>query len=93
MVAIVVILAEANEQQQQTWAFGNTQLTVNAVIAAIGTVSRSTILVAVAGALNQSAWNWFSSKTEVSETHGHPLKDLDTFSEAAANSLNCVKLL
>ena len=93
MVAVIVVLAEANQHPQQNWVIGNTQLTINAIIAALGTMARSSLLVAVAGALNQSAWNWFSSKTGIVETQGHPLKDLETFSEAAANSWNCVKLL
>ena len=93
MLAIVVVLAEADKHQQQTWSIGNTQLTINAIIAALATVARSSLLVAVAGALNQSAWNWFSSETGVVETRGHPLKDLETFSEAAANSWNCIRLL
>lgn len=93
MVTLIVVLVEADQHQQQSWAVGNTQLTLNTIVAAIGTVIRSSLLLAVAGALNQSAWNWFSSRTGAVENEGRPLEDLETFSEAAANSLNCLKLL
>ena len=93
MVALIVVLANADHREQQLWSVGNTQLTLNTIVVAIGTVIRSSLLLTVAGALNQSAWNWFASKTNRTDTDGQPLKDLETFSEAAANSWNCVKLL
>lgn len=67
---------------------GGTQLTINTVVVAIGTVVRLSIMLFVAGALNQSVWNWFASRTQ-----GMPLGDLETFSEAAANAWNSLKLL
>lgn len=93
MVALVALLAEADQQQQQNWAVGNTQLTLNTVVVAIGTIIRSSLLLVVAGALNQSAWNWFASRTGGVEAEGQPLEDFETFSEAAANSWSCLKLL
>jgi hypothetical protein len=44
MGALIVVLAEADPQQQQTWAVGNTQLTLNTIVVAIGTVMRSSLL-------------------------------------------------
>lgn len=93
MVALVALLAKADQHQQQTWGVGNTQLTLNTIVAAIGTIIRSSLLLVVAGALNQSAWNWFASRTGGVEAEGRPLEDFETFSEAAANLLNSLKLL
>lgn len=91
--ALVGLLADADQRRQQTWAVGNTQLTFNTIVVAIGTIIRSSLLLVVAGALNQGAWNWFAFTTGGVDAKGRPLKDLETFSEAAANSWNCLKLL
>jgi len=84
---------QADGRQQQTWTIGNAQLTLNTIVVAISTVMRSSLLLVVGGALNQSAWNWFAARTSGAEPEGRPLEDLETFSEAAANSWNSVKLL
>lgn len=93
MVVLIALLAKADQRQQQNWTVGNTQLTFNTIIVAIGTIIRSSLLLVVAGALNQNAWNWFASRTKNVTTEGQPLKDLEIFSEAAANSWNSLKLL
>lgn len=93
MIALIGVLAGADKHKQKNWAVGGTELTLNTVVAAIGTIIRSSLLLAVAGALNQCAWNWFAAKSRDSEAEGYPLEDLETFSEAAANSWNSLKLL
>lgn len=92
--ALITVLAKANGRQQQFWNIGSTQLTLNTVVAILSTVIRAALLVTVAGALNQSPWNWFANGQ-----HGHqqrlrrPLKDLDIFGEAAMSSWASLKLL
>ena len=94
IIALIVVLKDADQQQQQPWMIGNTQLTLNTVISIISTIIRASLLVMVSGALNQSPWNWFAQRE-----HGHnnwsgqPLKDLDTFGGAANSSLASLKLL
>jgi Protein of unknown function (DUF3176) len=93
-VALIVPLARTDGSQQQSWEIGRTQLSLNALVAVISTVIRASLLLIVAGALNQSVWNWFA--TPLRRRHheeGRQLKDLETFGEAAANSWNSVKLL
>ena len=113
-IALIVILKNADQQQQRPWNIGNTQLTLNTVIAIISIIIRASLLVMVAGALNQSPWNWFARKQNgykqqpsrsllkpwtwfksnfEQEEPGRPLKDLDTFGEAANSSWASLKLL
>ncbi len=93
MGALLGVLAAADGQPQQSWAIGNTQLTINSIIAAIGTVVRLALLATVAGALNQTAWNWFASSVHGLQWEGRRLDDLETFGEAAASPWKCLKLL
>ncbi|MCJ1405627.1 hypothetical protein MMC11_008855 [Xylographa trunciseda] len=92
-VALVVLLAQADRRQPQAWAVGGMELTLNTLVAAIATVMRTSLLLVVASALNQSAWNWFAAKKSGGDASGQPLEDLEIFSEAAANSWNSVRLL
>jgi len=93
MAGLLAVLLYVDRHKQRVWNVGGTQLTVNTIIAAIGTIMRSSLLLVVAGALNQSAWNWFVCKRKDKEFEGQPLKDFEIFSEAAANSWNSMKLL
>lgn len=68
-VALVVVLAKSDGQQQQSWRIANTQLTLNTVVAIISTVIRASLLVTVAGALNQSPWNWFANRRHNNSSH------------------------
>ncbi|MCJ1323095.1 hypothetical protein MMC15_008447 [Xylographa vitiligo] len=92
-VVLIALLAQADRRQQQAWAVGSTQLTLNTLVAAVATVIRTSLLLVVAGALNQSAWNWFAEKKKGKDSSGQPLEDLEIFSEAAANSWNSIRLL
>ena len=91
-IALIVILRDADQQQQRPWFIGNTQLTLNTTIAIISTILRTTLLVMVSGALNQGTWNWFAR--EQNKVHpGRPLKDLNIFGGAANSTLASLKLL
>lgn len=93
-IALVVVLREADQQQQRPWMIGSTQLTLNTVVAIISTVIRASLLVMTAGALNQGLWNWFARKSSDREQRpGQPLKDLELFGEAASSSWASLKLL
>ena len=92
-LVLVVLLVQADRRQQQAWAAGGTQLTLNTLLAAVATVVRTSLLLVVTGALNQSAWNWFAGKKTSGDSSSQPLEDLEIFSEAAANSWNSVRLL
>lgn len=93
-IFLVVVLREADQQQQRPWMIGRTQLTLNTVVAIISTVIRASLLVMTAGALNQASWNWFAREPQNREQRpGRPLKDLELFGEAASSSWASLKLL
>ena len=92
-ISLLVVILQVDKQEQQFWAIGGTLLIINTIVVGIGIVLRTTLLLAVAGALNQNAWNWFASSIGKPESNGQPLKDLETFSDPSANSWNCIKLL
>lgn len=71
MVILVIVLAQADQHQQPSWAVAGTELTLNTVVAAIGTVIRTSLYIVVAGALNQSAWNWFAATNTTNEVQLH----------------------
>ena len=94
-IALIVVLKTADQQQQRPWLVGNTQLTLNTVIAIVSIIMRASLLVMVGGALNQSPWNEFAQRKQSNQKQqvGHPLKDLDLFGEAANGSWGSLKLL
>ena len=61
-IALIVVLKGADQQQQKPWQIGSTQITLNTVIVIPSTVLRTSLLVMVSGALDQSSWNWFAEK-------------------------------
>jgi hypothetical protein len=92
--ALMFVLVATDGQQQRLLQIGSLQVSLNTVVAAISTVLRTSLIVTVAGPLNQSAWNWFASPLSAhTTTHPRPLRDLDTFGNAAANSWSSMKLL
>ena len=92
-VALIAVLRQADGNAQQSWMIGNTELTLNTIVAGISTVIRAALLVAVAGALNQSLWNRFSSPRKGGSRPARPLKDLDIFGGAASDSWGSLRLL
>jgi Protein of unknown function (DUF3176) len=52
-VALDALLASADQHLQETWTVGSTQLTLNTLVAIIATIIRASLLLVVAGALNQ----------------------------------------
>jgi hypothetical protein len=93
-IVLVIVLATQNGKAQTTYKIGSTHVTLNTIVAAISTAMRTSLALAVAGPLNQSAWNWFAqSRRPGRHLRGRPLNDLDTFSEASSDSISSLKLL
>lgn len=61
-ITLLVVLKNADQGPQRPWIIGNTQLTLNTVVAIVSTVIRASLIVMISGALNQSSWNWFAKK-------------------------------
>ena len=59
--SLIAVLAYEDGRVQQPLPFGATTISLNTIVAALSTVIRTSLAVAIAGPLNQSAWNWFSS--------------------------------
>jgi hypothetical protein len=97
-IAVIVLigtLTEADGRALQSISFGAAHFSLNSYIAAISTVVRTSLLVTIAGPLNQSVWNWFSSsrREDAEFQRGHSLKDLDIFGNAAQDSWSSLQLL
>ena len=92
-MTLLVILGKADGQAQHSFQIANAELTLNTIVAAISTIIRTSLLVSVAGALNQSMWNWFSRSQRDGQRRGMPLDDLNTFGDAANDSWSSLRLL
>lgn len=93
MIDLVAVLSKVDGRTQRSVMVGDAELTLNTIVAAFSTVIPASLAVMVAGALNQSPWNWFSSKRRGSSQFGRPLRDLETFGNAANDSWSSLKLL
>ena len=87
-IGLVVILAKSDGVSLESLSFGAAHLSLNTIVAAVSTVIRAALAVTVAGALNQSPWNWFAQPQS-----GKPLQDLDIFGDAASDSWSSLRLL
>lgn len=94
-VALVVVLAITDGHKQPDWGVrGGAKITLNAVVAAISTVIRTALMIAVGGALSQNAWNWYSSRRANEKLNaGKPLRDLDTFADAGSDPFASLRLI
>ena len=92
-IALIAVLWQADNNTQHSWIIGNTELTLNTIVAAISTIIRAALLVTVEGALNQSPWNRFSSPRKGTSEPARPLEDLDIFAGAASDSWGSLRLL
>ena len=92
--ALIITLIEIDGHKQYTLKIGHAHVTLNAIIALISTVIRTSLFVTVGGALSQGAWNWFASSRKTGHLQpGKPLKDLDIFGDASFDSWSSLKLL
>ena len=90
-VTLIAVLTQANGRVKTSWSLG--KLTLNATVAAISTIVRAALLVAIAGPLNQGLWNRFSPSKKGVTAPARRLKDLETFSAAASDSWGSLRLL
>ena len=82
-VAIVIILRQYDSCPLPKLPHN---VSLNFIVSALATVSKSSLLLAVASAIGQFKWIWISAKY-------HPLRDLQIFDEASRGSLGAFKLL
>ena len=63
---IVTLLTVNNNTHIESWRFhvGNFHFSINTVVSALGTVFKSTLLMAVSAALAQGKWTWFKNKSD-----------------------------
>lgn len=85
-VALIITLAVTDGHKQPEWGIAGAKITLNAIVAAISTVIRTALMIAVGSALNQNAWNWFASRRATETLNaGKPLGDLDAFADAGSD--------
>ena len=83
LVALILLLAFENKRPLSAWDF---PLSLNTVVATLGTVSRSSLAFAVSACIGQQKWSWFHSRQGRISLFGH-------FDEASKGPLGASKLL
>lgn len=83
LIAIVIILRKYDNGTLPKLPHN---VSLNFVVSTLATVSKSSLLLAVASAIGQFKWLWISAKY-------HPLRDLQIFDEASRGPLGAFKLL
>lgn len=84
---LVATLHSLDGRPQQEWSYHH--VTRNTVIAAISTITRASLLGAVAVSLCQNKWTWFST----SHRRGRKLRELETFDSASRGVSGSLQLL
>ena len=82
LVAITIVLRIYDGKASPQMAWG---VTLNAIIAILSTASKAALIFAVAGALGQLKWVWF--------TENRQLSDLQLFDDASRGPLGSISLL
>jgi len=82
-IAIVAILSVYNHQK---FPQVPSDISLNAVVATLSTVAKSSLIFAVSAAIGQLKWDWY-------EQEPHKLEDLETFDAASRGPLGAAKLL
>jgi hypothetical protein len=90
IAALIALLRHLDGMVSQSWPLG---VTSNGVVAALSTVTRASLAVAVAGALSQGTWIWFSAADQMKRGARRDLKDLEVFAAAPKGSWNSLVLL
>lgn len=91
IVAIVVILSHFEGRPLPDWPFG---INLSTLLAMLSTILRTLMLVAVAEALGQLKWTWFSHPARSSSTPmPRPLHDFHVFDRASRGILGSMRLL
>lgn len=82
------VLARYNGKPQDSWP--SQTFTLNALIATLSTICRTSLMCTVGSLLAQAKWNQFSSRRE---TDYFPLKDYALLDEASRGSWGSARLL
>lgn len=95
IVAIVAILSHFEGRPLPDWPFG---INLSTLVALLSTILRTLMLVAVAEALGQLKWTWFSSPSSSSSSSSvatvpRPLHDFHIFDRASRGILGSMRLL
>jgi hypothetical protein len=61
IIAITVILNRENNQPLTSWRFG---ITLNTIVATLGTIARTTLAFAISACIGQQRWNWLRRKPD-----------------------------
>jgi hypothetical protein len=61
IVAIIAVLYRENNRPLSAWKFG---LTLNTVIATLGTLARTTLAFAISACIGQQRWSWLRRKSD-----------------------------
>lgn len=92
IVAIVAILSHFEGRPLPDWPFG---INLSTLVALLSTILRTLMLVAVAEALGQLKWTWFSHPAPLSSSVAtpRPLHDFHVFDRASRGILGSMSLL
>lgn len=91
IVAIVAILSHFDGRPLPDWPLG---INLSTLIALLSTILRTLMLVAVAEAMGQLKWTWFStSSASSSPATPRPLHDFHVFDRASRGILGSMRLL
>ncbi|KAK4448388.1 hypothetical protein QBC34DRAFT_495363 [Podospora aff. communis PSN243] len=82
-VAIIAVLKTYENHKFPSLPGG---VSLNAGVAILSTISKSSLIFSVSAALGQLKWDWYESRAR-------KLKDLETFDEASRGPLGAMKLL
>lgn len=87
LVALVAVLAHFNHKDSQELGYG---VTLNALVAAMSTVIRTSTMVSIAEVLGQAKWLWFG---DARQRQVRRLADLEVFDKATRGSWGSLLLL
>lgn len=92
IVAVATILSHFDGRPLPDWPFG---INLNTLIALLSTILRTLMLVAVAEALGQLKWSWFSqpASSSAAAVTPRPLHDFHVFDRASRGILGSMRLL
>jgi len=84
LAAMAGVMATSDNKGQMKYIYS--QFTLNSVIASLTSLLRAVMMVAVATALSQQKWNWFSQRARL-------VKDLQLFDDASRGPWGSLKLV
>lgn len=83
LAAIVLVMAVYDQKSRPIMPYG---VTLNAIVSTLATASKSFLICAVAGAMSQLKWCWFTTKD-------HKLQDMQTLDDASRGPMGSLAML